>query len=462
MDVRGRSGPCALESYASVEYVTARSSEINNNNLQREDTTGKFSTFRVVEASGEPSQIPFAVTPGAAQCDLCFRKFPKFADVFAHKARPCVDDTATETSRVVRVVFPQQELPFIADALQALGKDVSEYHSSSLAGAREFSVEEEVDLVPLLLRRLYVAHVTKLDVEEWYPSMTPGVTQRSFFVPLSDAELKLIQSLASSHLAENLGMSRRLTNAELEGRELLEDKLQAAIDSASGDFPGGDFFVRLSTRSPKDAVSLTKEQKESFSPSEKLRAKLQLMKCRTGTDVLSLLTRSQRIFTDISMHFQYRIPGATGNTLSVIFREFSEKMAPDHEFRCYVVGRRLRAISQYHCYFRLEDDNPLFRPEHSARVRDAIVEFHDATFSKLLPDSLRDYVVDIAIDRENPSPATCSVVELNPHGPSMSSGSALFNWAVDEALLCGFADNPEIVPIRVLRKLEDDESERQS
>jgi hypothetical protein len=40
VDVRGRSGPC--ESYASVEYVTARSSEINNNNLQREDTTGKF------------------------------------------------------------------------------------------------------------------------------------------------------------------------------------------------------------------------------------------------------------------------------------------------------------------------------------------------------------------------------------------------------------------------------------
>lgn len=45
-------------------------------------------------------------------------------------------------------------------------------------------------------------------------------------------------------------MERRETNAELEGREKLEDKIAPLLT------PGQVYFCRLSTRSPKDGVSL--------------------------------------------------------------------------------------------------------------------------------------------------------------------------------------------------------------
>jgi D123 len=427
VDLRSRAAG-ERPAYASVEYVSARSDAINDNNLQKSEdpeVRAAASVFRVVEAdTGEISTaVPRGVDPGAAQCDLCFRKFATFSDVFKHKAAPCVADAESALfgqSHVVRVVFPETELPFIADALRALRKDPAPFsgpsagEDSSLPSRPELFVEHEAELVPLLLRQLYVAHITKFDVEEWYPSVADaGVTQRSFMVPLSNEDLKLIQSLASTHLAENLGMARRLTNAELAAREELEARLQAAIDAEREHFPSGNFFIRLSTRSPKDGVSLTKEQRASMTASERLRAKLQLMKVCTGEEALGLLVRSQRIFTDITMHGQYTLgSGVSGNQMSVIFREFSEEMSPDMEFRCYVVGRRLCAVSQYHCYMRLEDSHPLFDPNYAEAVRDSIVAFHDKRFASLLPETLRDYVVDIAVDRDNVSPDGCSVVEL--------------------------------------------------
>lgn len=51
--------------------------------------------------------------------------------------------------------------------------------------------------------------------------MSSGVTASTKWIELSDGELKTIQAFASQKLAENLGMSRRPTNAELEQWTLL-------------------------------------------------------------------------------------------------------------------------------------------------------------------------------------------------------------------------------------------------
>src|SRR3989338_10791486 len=119
-------------------------------------------------------------------------------------------------------------------------------------------------------------------------------------------------------------------------------------------------------------------------------------------------------------------------------------MSPDFEFRCYVTDKKIRAISQYHCYMRLEDGHPLFDPTFAANIADRLVEFHDQRFAPLI--KLRNYVVDIAID---PTTLMASIVEVNPHGPDMSSGSALYSWSRDLDLLQGHV-NRSRPPIRIL------------
>ena len=55
------------------------------------------------------------------------------------------------------------------------------------------------------------------------------MTAKTIFTALSEDDLKLIQGLASTKLARNMGMERRETNKELEGREKLEVRLSSAL-----------------------------------------------------------------------------------------------------------------------------------------------------------------------------------------------------------------------------------------
>jgi len=67
----------------------------------------------------------------------------------------------------------------------------------------------------------------------------------------------------------------------------------------------------------------------------------------------------------------------------------------------------------------------------------------------------KDYVVDIVVLKNK----ACQIIELNPMGASMSSGSALYNWSKDFSLLQGITKfNPP--PIRVLKQLIDEENSK--
>ncbi len=115
--------------------------------------------------------------------------------------------------------------------------------------------------------------------------------------------------------------------------------------------------------SPKDAVA-TKKVSADTSALDVLTQKLNalqvstikclhcapsLMQCvdlqvSNGQEVLELLTRSQRIFSDISTHFQYRLPNCSSAKLNLILREWVPDMPQDHEFRCFVHNRRLSTL----------------------------------------------------------------------------------------------------------------------
>ena len=123
------------------------------------------------------------------------------------------------------------------------------------------------------------------------------------------------------NLGRNMGFGARETNAELEAGQILEDKITGLM------VPTKKYFVKLSTRSPKDAVSVSKASKDvvgqmsTSSTIDRLNAKMHCLKVGDGFGVLNLLTKSQRIFSDISMFFQYRLDDCTSSDLCLILRE---------------------------------------------------------------------------------------------------------------------------------------------
>jgi len=166
------------------------------------------------------------------------------------------------------------------------------------------------------------------------------------------------------------------------------------------------------------------------------------LQVQNGVEVMDLITRSQRIFSDIMNHFQYHTPGTSTEKFSLILRDWTP-MPQDHEFRCYVKDKRITAISQYQCYIYFES---LQDRDYVLRIRDTIDAFHE-TIKDNLP--FQSYVMDVVIF---PDSFNCMIVEFNPFGPHLSSGAALFNWIKDFDLLTGVTQNEKPV-IRILKKL---------
>ncbi len=204
----------------------------------------------------------------------------------------------------------------------------------------------------------------------------------------------MMQGLASANLARAMGMDRRETNKELEMREKLEERLAMVMD------PTKVYFCRMSTRSPKDGVSLSAEEK-LLPITERLQRKIRLLQVRNPQQVVDLLTKSQRVFSDINFYFGHRVANSTSAKLFLILREWTE-MPQDHEFRCYIVNRKIVAISQYQCYCVFP---AMQNVEHVRRIRDVIVQFHEQIKQDI---PMHDYVIDIAVFED----FSCSVIGM--------------------------------------------------
>lgn len=439
-------------------YVTAHSSVINLTNVANQEA-GVCGTYRLYDISNEcPFDHASLAKPGKPQCDLCYQVLATFSALYAHKAHACYEDAVHGPPYVqaIQIGVPVDEFAYVADAIDALGFNVDRLVTEE---GEYKCIVVDVSLLEITLRRLYTARVTKYNLEEWYEPLqrqaekdevSAGYTARSLILPLSDDELQLIRRWASITLSRNLGMPTNPTNAEEQARVELEDKITALL----GEGNNQPFFCKLSTRSPKDGVSLDKD--EGMTIEERLDAKFRKMQVRNGQEVFELIIKSQRIFSDIQMFFQYRVPKSTSGEMALILREWMGTLRQDMEFRCFVHERNLTAISQYHCYCRFE---PLQDDAYVRRIRDAIAGFV-ARVKDCFP--MESYVIDIAVV-EDPACGDelgCLVIELNPFGKHMSGGSSLYHWVQDEPLLYGREPRADGAPhMRVLEHLEDDEEE---
>lgn len=278
------------------------------------------------------------------------------------------------------------------------------------------------------------------DVENWIQWIEP-VSFRTSFISLSLEEGKAI--LARFRF---LMQDRDLSPASLGLLQGVEKRLDDCIHQ----YGDRGCFVRLSSRSPKDALcfdepAYTKalaHYRGEFTDAEladplydgNLSALAfcealfpQLRRC-SGRDALNLLCSSQRTLEDLLEATEAHEVWS----LKLVVREWEPRAQQDREFRGFVHDGRLVALSQYNHYVYA----PFLLRERDA-IQAAICRYFTDEVAPRVP--LQQYVCDFMVLRplRPDDPIAVRVVELNPYLPT--TGPGLFDWKADAAVLEGRA-----------------------
>lgn len=208
------------------------------------------------------------------------------------------------------------------------------------------------------------------------------------------------------------------------------------------------FFVRLSSRSPKDAALSCPQfrdvlrkhfvrivSEEGADDEDSLRnckllalyeAATECLCCRSGHDAVSLLSRSHRIVDDLKHH---------GNALNIVVRPFVF-FCPELEVRGFVWDGVMTALTQYNPHIR---SKTLLRD--AAKVQHACQEVYK---KKIRPSSLelKRFAIDFVIVREEQKDTgvqeyVAYVVEVNPLAEFTGFGLFDFMSAKDRDILSG-------------------------
>jgi len=261
--------------------------------------------------------------------------------------------------------------------------------------------------------------------------------------------------------------SGKISKSIIEENEALQ-RLVKLIDRLHHEAKWPHIFVRLSSRSPKDAAlsapifqeiyhrelkKLAEEEKdisESSDANRKLqalyRASTYALRQKSGFEAVCIMIESDRIQGDLKEF----VEGQVKSDFNLVIREF-RTFAPEMEFRGFVYNKRLTALTQYNefCYFP-------FLKSHSQAIVNKIEKDFEAMI-KVIP--LKNYIVDfvLAPDSDSSSSSTTEleqdpnlrnleklkvfIVELNPFAEF--AGAGLFDWVTDKALLMGLVKEKE-------------------
>lgn len=210
-------------------------------------------------------------------------------------------------------------------------------------------------------------------------------------------------------------------------------ELADAVELARGQWP--TLFVRLSSRSPKDAA-LTQPQftallRRHCTPGMDLNAKLlalysastQAMACGSGREAVALLVRSSRIQDDLRSAVEGAAP------LNVCCRQFVAFL-PELEIRAFVWEGKLTCMTQYN---HLVYSVALVR--NRALVQASVEQLFERIRARV---DLRNYAIDIVVIGAGERPfeeLRAWVVEINPLAEF--TGFGLFDFAVDRDIITG-------------------------
>ncbi|KAH3767205.1 cell division cycle protein 123-like [Pelomyxa schiedti] len=263
----------------------------------------------------------------------------------------------------------------------------------------------------------HAAAIFGCSFEAWYPALAPlGCTPRSRVIPLSPEQRKdMYRACCSCRNKEDPAPA-------LKSPSLVD--VVAKVQEAIMEFEGAA-FVKLSTRSPKDAALQRPEYKiilkhllskgdgsDNSDTIAVVTATRLAMKITNAEQAMQLLVNSERVYGDLMRALDH--PKLVSQ-FSIIVREWVPMM-PHQEFRAFISGSNVTAISQY-CYYQYWPDVA----KNKAVIGRRICEFLQGTIIPAVK-SLTNFVVDLQVLNDR-----VRVIELNPFGPDTSG--CLFNWS---------------------------------
>eukprot|EP00854_Cymbomonas_tetramitiformis_P009231 gene9231-10936_t len=202
---------------------------------------------------------------------------------------------------------------------------------------------------------------------------------------------------------------------------------------------GGQVFVRLSTRSPKDAIRNLQLLHPSGGLHERpsvagvIRAVWKTLCVSSAQEAMDLLLASDRMVEDIRMCQHLDLP------MKLVVRRWSEDIDPTLEFRLFVFGGKLTAGCSYHA--------GAFIPEvydNSEVIASLLKGFWEENVAGAAPEGCCDYTVDVVLAslpnrevltrrtkakcgfRYTAEIPTVKLIEINYPPPVAST--ILFNW----------------------------------
>lgn len=284
-------------------------------------------------------------------------------------------------------------------------------------------------------------------MDEWCDEHMKGYTFPTASTPLTTDEAREIL------LAYDILQQKRISNPQdeitLETVVLpnsLRDLVTRVQDVMDQSFPGSpsegttqkQFFVKLSTRSPKDSPLIFHRAKVAYQQhiqgkelNENERWILlteEVAKASAVTnaeDAIKILIDSERVFEDL----KYALEDVTKWKVSVVVRVWDSRVTLASEFRAFCWNKRLTCIGQYF--------HPLYFPElHPYReqiVSDCLRLFDEIKEILPVPNALVDFAWM--------GPGEVLLIEINPLSDCLGSFSAstgLFDYDVDKALIQGW------------------------
>lgn len=208
----------------------------------------------------------------------------------------------------------------------------------------------------------------------------------------------------------------------------LAQRIDKAV--ASHGWAQSGFFIKLSTRSPKDSKIVQERiqrqlQQPTDSSDDQYRASIHVLRCQRGTEALDLLLLSQRVEEDLTTQLQFseQENALRLDTLSLIVRQW-EPSNPLLEIRGFVSQGRLTALTQY-----VDDRRIPFLLHNAELIRKLISQFYDTRAKQCLAEIGIHYsIVDFSIltDQQDKEIKDIRMIELNSFG--FRSGAGLFSW----------------------------------
>jgi hypothetical protein len=282
---------------------------------------------------------------------------------------------------------------------------------------------------------LFKNKIHAVNLENWYDQLK-DYTFETTFLDLSPAEAHALIRAFNHHKGKN-------PNNFTDDDDRLLKHLASRIDAVIVPYQNSSgAFVRLSTRSPKDAViaqtktqEFWKQELEAVGDPEiaakdenarliaLIKASTNALKVHSGEEAVNLIKVSERSNEDLLLALEF--PDSWD--MKIIIRKWVS-IPPSMEFRGFVHEKKLTALSQYFhiVYF---PDLPPQKELIQSRIFHLFEQIKD-----IIP--VNNFIIDFGVVEDK-----VLVIELNPFHDYEGCGTdpGLFDWKIDRKIVDGEA-----------------------